>query len=77
MINIDFINNGGIIDPQIIGDIFNPYFSTKEEKNGVGLSLYIAKMIIEFHMKGKLKVMNGDNDEVRFTISLPQGQEES
>ena len=75
MITIDILNNGGNIEPSILHDIFNPYFSTKEEKNGVGLSLYIAKMIIEFHMKGKLRAKNEDNDIVKFSITLPKGSE--
>ena len=72
MIAIDILNNGGNIEPAILEDIFNPYFSTKEEKNGVGLSLYIAKMIIEFHMGGKLRAINEDNGIVRFAILLPK-----
>jgi len=76
MIVIDILNNGGNIPKDILDDIFNPYFSTKEEKNGVGLSLYVAKMIIEFHMKGKLKAINKDNNIVKFSITLPNGSEE-
>jgi len=72
MISIDILNNGGNIEPSILADIFNPYFSTKDEKNGVGLSLYIAKMIIEFHMKGKLRAINEDNGVVRFAMLLPK-----
>ncbi len=72
---IDILNNGGNIESSILADIFNPYFSTKAEKNGVGLSLYIAKMIVEFHMKGKLKVINEDNGVVRFSIVVPKGIE--
>ena len=75
MITINIVNNGGNIEPAIMADIFNPYFSTKEEKNGVGLSLYIAKMIVEFHMRGKLRAINEDNDRVKFSITLPKGSE--
>lgn len=75
MIEIHILNNGGNIDSTILTDVFNPYFSTKEEKNGVGLSLYIAKMVVEFHMKGKLRATNEENGIVKFSIILPKGSE--
>jgi signal transduction histidine kinase len=64
-------NNGGHIPDDIIGKIFLPYFSTKNERNGVGLGLYITKTIIELHLKGEIEVFNKDNDIVEFIITLP------
>ncbi|MEA1956306.1 MAG: ATP-binding protein, partial [Campylobacterota bacterium] len=45
----------------IISNIFEPYFTTKEEKGGTGLGLYISKMIVEKHLKGRLTVQNNEN----------------
>lgn len=70
-IKIEITNNGGHIEDNILNEIFKPYFSTKETKNGVGLSLYIAKMIIELHLKGKIEVENRENNIVAFTVVLP------
>lgn len=70
-IYLEISNNGGNIPKDIIDNIFTPYFSTKETKNGVGLSLYISKVIVEFHMKGKIKVTNKENNVVEFSIALP------
>jgi len=62
-------DNGGGIDSSIMSKIFDPYYSTKNEKNGTGLGLYMSKMIIEDHHSGTLLVENRD-EGVCFTVSL-------
>ncbi|MEA3512213.1 MAG: PAS domain-containing protein [Campylobacterota bacterium] len=67
---IKISDNGGGIKDDIIDKIFEPYFSTKKEKTGTGLGLYMSKTIIEKHLKGKLIAINED-DGVSFIIELP------
>jgi len=69
-IQIFISDNAGGIEEQTINKIFEPYFTTKDNYNGVGLGLYMSKMIIEKNMNGKLTVKNMQ-DGVEFSISLP------
>ena len=65
---IEIIDDAGAIDEKVINSIFDPYFTTKQD--GMGLGLYMAKVIIEEKMRGSITVRNDEN-HVIFTIKLP------
>ncbi len=62
-------DNAGGIPKDIIDKIFDPYFTTKEKRNGTGLGLYMCKTIIEKHFKGELKVKS-DKQNTTFKIII-------
>lgn len=70
LLKICIEDNAGGITNDHLGKIFDPYFSTKENKNGHGLGLYMSKNIIEKHCHGQLDVITTDTG-TSFIINLP------
>jgi signal transduction histidine kinase len=62
-------DNSGGIENENIEYIFEPYFTTKFKKEGTGLGLYMAKILIEDSMDGNLVVLSEDNSST-FIIRL-------
>ena len=69
IIIITVCDNAGGIPEEILPRIFDPYFSTKSEKNGTGLGLYITNVIITEHLHSKIFVENREEGAC-FTIQL-------
>jgi two-component system NtrC family sensor kinase len=68
-IRIDITDNGTGISEENIPHIFEPFFSTKEKTNGIGLGLAIVHGIIQNH-KGKIDVKSERGKGTTFSISL-------
>jgi len=68
-------DNAGGIPETLKSRIFEPYFSTKEKKDGTGLGLYMSKTIIEEHCNGILSVRNSMDGAV-FCVELPASYKE-
>lgn len=72
VIKAEVADNAGGIPDDLLAKIFEPFFSTKQEK-GTGVGLSLSRTIIE-NMNGTLEVANGDTGAV-FTINLPEHQQ--
>jgi two-component system, sporulation sensor kinase E len=65
---ISFIDSGHGIAPEQIGQLFEPYFTTKQ--NGTGLGLMIVQRIVREH-GGTIEVESDKDRGTTFRIKLP------
>ncbi len=65
-------DTGKGIQPEILREIFNPFFTTK--KSGTGLGLAVINKIVEDH-HGTISVESTMGEGSKFTITLPQTPE--
>ncbi len=68
---IKFQDNGNGIDENILPNVFDLYFSTKKEKNGTGVGLFIVREIVQNQFNGKVFIQNNASAGITLTISLP------
>lgn len=71
IVRLNIFNSGENISPENADKIFMPYYSTKEERGGTGIGLYLVKQIIESHFNGKVYFANSESG-VTFTIEAKE-----
>lgn len=67
-IRVSVADNGSGLSPEHMAHVFTPFFTTKS--NGMGLGLSISKSIIEAH-SGSLTVQSQRGIGTKFTFTLP------
>jgi signal transduction histidine kinase len=74
LVHIEVLDNGPGIAPEHLGDVFEPFFRSNPTRNNVdghGLGLAIAKRVVETH-GGRLSAANRAEGGLRVTITLPR-----
>lgn len=70
LLKIVFIDNGPGISEDNIGNIFDPFYTTKEPGKGTGLGLSVSFMIVQ-GFGGKMTVHSKKGEGTSMTILLP------
>ncbi|MCB9453735.1 MAG: GAF domain-containing protein [Anaerolineaceae bacterium] len=63
-------DNGPGIPPEILQEIFKPFFTTKPVGQGTGLGLHICREVVE-RIGGTIEVTSRVNEGTRFRVLLP------
>ncbi len=64
---IRIANNGSAIEKEIAENIFMPFFTTKQNGSGIGLS--VSRQIMYLH-SGSLTLSSNMNDKIEFTLTI-------
>ncbi len=77
MLEIRCNDNGCGIKEEDMGNLFNPFFTTKDPGKGTGLGLYIVYSEVE-NLGGTIEVESKEGEGACFTVKLPKmgGEEE-
>ena len=67
---VSFLDDGPGIQPQILPNIFDPFYTTKRPGRGTGLGLSICKSVMKEH-SGAIEAANSPGGGAVFTVTLP------
>jgi signal transduction histidine kinase len=68
-VRIEICDTGVGMDPETLGNLFRPFFTTKSMEEGTGLGLALARQVVEHH-RGTIQVESTLGQGSRFTIVL-------
>jgi signal transduction histidine kinase len=69
-IQVVFEDDGPGIAPEILPNIFDPFYTTKRPGRGTGLGLSICKAVLKEHA-GNIEAISAAGGGAVFTVSLP------
>jgi C4-dicarboxylate-specific signal transduction histidine kinase len=66
---VTIADNAGGVAEEIMDKLFDPYFTTKGPDKGLGIGLFMSKIIVEQNMGGRLTIRNaGSGAEFRIEV---------
>lgn len=68
---VRYADDGRGISTEILGKIYEPFFSTARDKGGTGLGLNIVFNLVTQKLQGKIDVRSEVNKGTQFEIALP------
>ncbi|MBD2180474.1 hybrid sensor histidine kinase/response regulator [Planktothrix sp. FACHB-1355] len=74
-VEIAISDNGAGMTPEVVQQIFNPFFTTKPVDKGTGLGLAIAYSIVVDKHKGLLECRSSKGEGTEFLIKIPTRQQ--
>jgi len=69
-VSVDVVDTGPGIEPEVLGRVFEPFYTTKPVGEGTGLGLDISWRIVVNRHRGDLRVTSQPGETV-FTVRLP------
>ena len=74
-VQIQFVDSGTGIEPELVNKVFTPFFTTKPEEKGHGLGLAICQTIIQNH-NGTISLVSEKGKGTVFEIFIPRYEED-
>lgn len=71
-IELYYHDNGAGISSENIGKIYEPFFTTAEDRGGSGLGMQIIYDLVTKQLNGKIEVESTIGNGVLFTITIPR-----
>ncbi len=68
---IKYSDDGCGMEPEVLGKIFEPFFSTARSKGGTGLGLNIVYNLVTQKLRGRIDVQSEVGRGTQFKIALP------
>jgi signal transduction histidine kinase len=71
LVAISVVDDGMGIPPELIGRIYDPFFTTKLGSGGSGLGLHVAHNIVTGVLGGRIELLSEPGAGTSFTLVLP------
>jgi signal transduction histidine kinase len=71
-VRIELRDNGRGIDPQLLGKVFDPFFTTRLGQGGSGLGLYIVFNAVTGPLRGHIEVHSEPGAGTAFIVTVPR-----